>query len=57
MIKTGECFCRDDEGNLLEAESFVDSEGCVVTKQSMVADDEHSVSTEIAQSVSDPLVL
>ena len=36
MIKTGECFYRDEEGNLWIAESFMDVEGVVSTKNTLV---------------------
>jgi hypothetical protein len=36
MIKTGECYFLNDEGVLCLAESFMDDEGNVETKVSVV---------------------
>ena len=34
--KTGECYYRDDEGQLWLAESFVDAKGVTTTQQHLV---------------------
>lgn len=39
MVKTGECYYRDDEGQLWLAESFVDADGVTSTETSLGADE------------------
>ena len=36
LIKTGECFYRDELGDLYLAESFIDPEGIVSTKNTLI---------------------
>jgi hypothetical protein len=36
MVKTGECYYRDEAGNLCLAESFVDEAGDVSTQVTIV---------------------
>ena len=36
LIKAGECMYRDEEGNLCLAESFVDENGEVTTKVTII---------------------
>lgn len=39
MQKTGECYFRDDEGNLWIAESFCDKLGVVTTVSTQIQED------------------
>jgi len=39
LVKTGECYSRDEDGNLWIAESYVDQNGQVTT-QSMKVDEQ-----------------
>lgn len=36
LIKTGECFYQDELGDLYLAESFIDPEGVVSTKNTLI---------------------
>lgn len=39
MIKTGECYYRDEDNNLWRAESYVDDEGKVTTVTTKVEEE------------------
>jgi len=39
LLKTGECFFRDENGNLFVAESFIDSKGVVTTEVTPVLEE------------------
>lgn len=39
MIKTGECYCRDEDGNLWLAESYIDENGDVFTHTNRIPED------------------
>lgn len=39
MIKTGECYYRDEDGKLWLAESFVDKDGNVTTQSVEVTEE------------------